>query len=672
MALDRVGRGQQITQAHMDELALEARRKVGTRPYVFHSPVVWQVPNRTELLKFHLADYGVNPGGIVIVKDERKVYRLRPGFITQAGKKNWEIFENWQELSGWWVVDGLNAGNLSVPPYHNNLQTLTNAAVGDIGVVIAPWPRSSLNFPPIGSIIQPTLYQLWRGSSSDLGNWRDMGGTQEFGHSGLALDPSGGLRANTTKFGAPRWRNEMRTIAKDALAKISNASGQPWRSYVYGQRQFSYVGNGSGLPPGHPLAATRRLFADRAGADLELDPSLHLPTFNRVRMYKNIDYYARGESEVEVEVTVSTPQGLPIPEGNWLSPPYGSPAGVDFNFRILNQDFSPTRERRLWGWVESSGGGQWTDSTGVGRIPTPFEFRNMLAWGNPDFPLTSTFDVPWNGGSFRVSAMPSVASNISYHQIWRLRVPVVERVSRSGHPTSLIYRARMPEVAVEVNGWPTPIGSKPEIQSVIYRPTSGDISGAWVATPMATAPWFDTSLKWPQGNFNTPGFWTLEPYPVLRRPNVGGIPVPTPAQKWADGVNEPGNAVLYDVCATRQSVISRGLNYAGTQQMIVQIGIRQGTVFQRLFDVIIPAGQGVGHADPSVLRDVVIMDNEPLYFAAPTGTVSMVQAMAFKRLPSLGGSLITGDGIVGPFDYQGAQMGFSESYNEVVDLLESL
>ncbi len=687
MALTTVARGDRITYAHMQDLAAEARQKIGLKPYYFTPPVVWQVPDLATMLRFDLADWGDNPGGIVIRKDNRKVYQLHIN-----GPRSWETQSNWHELTsanGWWVVGYLFGGIFEIPDYHEAITTLSGAGVGHIAVVIFTGARGIAGAPS-ASLAQPELWQLYQGSPSVLSNWRKLGGAQEVGGGTLGT-VIGGISA--TRPGEPLWTKEMRAIQADAITKISDpTTGRVWRPYLYGQRQLSFVGSPTITAP-----ITRLLEMHNLGAPMPFTGASRLDTnINRVRMYKDIDYYSRGVSEIEVQVSVQM-------AGNFKSPPSGFPGGVSLNFRILNAaEASPTSSRTLWGSLAGTPHtgirpfiDDWSDSTGLGRRISEQSLAETQLYGNrPSIIWTprretiqdvqdgilNQIPVDWPGGQFDVYLQNlnnlEAGVDIATGLRWKLRVPVNEPINNSAHKSQVqIYKARMPEIAVEVNGYTTPLGTPLEVGNVIYRPISGDLAGAWVAKPAASVPIpHGSGLKYPFGIFSQSntvagvdrGFFTLAPYPCFRRPS-GSIPASTAAQRWHIGEDEAGQATIFDVCVTRLSKTPGRLDYSGTLPLTVQIGVRQGSSFRRLFDVIVPANSGTGHADPDELAEAVIMDNEPLYYTPVTG-VSVVQVLALKRTAKL-----TPLGINPPtWNFNGAQFGFSDSYNETVEFLNSI
>ncbi len=659
MAMDKVLRGQAITQAQMDELARVARLKLGGY-YIFPSSV-WQVPDREHLLNFDLADWGVDPGGIVVVKSERKVYQLRPLRNVIAGFKSWEIFENWQELD-WRYVDAEgNGGLFQDPPYHNNIRLQTGIPLGGIAVVVAPWNRS-LSFRPSGGIESPDVWQyIGPGSASSLANWRHLGGAQEVGGGLLGLDPNVG----PTRVGAPIWTSELRAIQSAAITKISDTAGRPWRAYLYGQRQLPFTGAPAQFTP-----FEKQLVVTRSGAPMPfVDPNLNKTQY--IRMYKNIDYWAREPTDINIEASFGSGAG-----GNYISPPFRFPAGIDFNCRILNPgEHSPIVSQTLWGALDffrrsnNRTSGPISDSTGVGQIAAEDPLLvQRITWGDYNDP---NIGVSWGGGSLRVSKAEIAGDDscaVGYNLIWKIRVRASQAVKAAHKSLGPVYRVKLPDMAVEVNGHLTPLGNKMELAFIICKPKTGDLQGGYVAKPAASAP-LCGELKYPFGTFppssplaQSGSFFTLVPYPCIRK-STTSIPAPTNAQRWTVGVDSPAQAVLYDVCATRLSKTRGRLDYAGTPPVTVQVGARQGNGFLKLFDVIIPAGEAVGHATADAIKDTVIMDNEPLYWFAASG-VSMVQVLALRRQ----GDLATQTA----WAFNGAQFGFSECYNETVDLLENL
>jgi hypothetical protein len=682
MALDKVTRGQAITQAQMDALAELARSKLGT-PYIFPQ-AVWEVPDRETLLEFHLADWGVDPGGIVVVKDERKVYQLRPFLNSEAGSSSWEIFENW-ELKDWRVVDGVDGGVLDLPVYHDNLKN-TPAGIGQIAVVVRPWPRSSATFPPQGGLQSPEVWQyIGPGAPTDLANWRLVGGCQEVGYGPLALAGSGGT--NPTRVSRPLWTTELRKIQTDAIRAISNAQSLPYRAYVYGQRQLAFEGKLQ------PFTNAKHFLLTAPGAPMVHSAAIgpNLPTENYIRMYKDVDYYARGYSEIDLDVRMQS-GGV---SGNFISAPFGFPAGIDFQFRILNPGDFTVQSYKLWGSVEAqirgnlSRPGGWQDSTGVGTATTAPSFPPWprLVWGNPADENTG---VEWNGGQLRVARTPGPVDEscaIGYNILWRIRLQV-NNATHSGHKTATVYRARLPTVAVEVNGYTTPLGNKMELGQMTVIPRVGDLQGGYIATPAASAKIAycannSHELKFPFGTFATSAgttdhpnknFWTLVPYPCYPVPASGVITAATAVQKWHPGADAAGMAVIHDICVSRLSSGGIRMSYQNAPAISVQIGTRvhPSGSFRNLLTITVPAGQSIGRATAEQLRDVVIMDNEPLYYRSASGGVSVVQVMAIKRQPDLivGSSYAQSVGSI--WNFGGAQFGFAESYNETVDLLESL
>lgn len=690
MSLPHVIRGQPITQLQMDLLAQLANQKLNGH-YIFPQSV-WQVPDREHLLKFDLADWGVDPGGIVVVKDERKVYQLHP-----AGSKSWETFGNWVLLD-WRFVDATFGGILDNPRYHDKLRFEQNVPTGQMAVVVAPWPRASINTPPLGGLESPEVWQyVGPGGPGDLANWRHVGGAQEVGSGLLAIRPEGGER-----IGKPLWTQELRAIQTDAITVISDSLGRARRPYLYSERRMSFAGTTDLTTPGDNR---RLLYLNQIGARVNLDgAALHLPqTCNYVRMYQDLYYYARGPgSYVDVIVTLKGPiAGETFSDSaNWLNPPYGLPAGVHFNFKILNEPVG-TDTRYLWGYVDinrqpdGGGMGTWTDTTGIGTVDIT-TFRGIpvangnIRWGIRNDP--AKFGVLWNGGDFLLKwalDSPGSTAAVAYNLQWRLSVPISQLVTKSRHKSSQVYRAKLPEVAVEAVGYNSMAPFPLEIASVVYRPKEGDMRGAFVGRTVASQGLHHLGgtvtgdgpyeLKYPWGGFSgtTAPTWSLVPYPCYRFVQGQNTTNTTNFPRWTPGVDEPGNATIYDLCVTRKSTRTGQLYYDNTDALTVSIGVKIGSAFVKMFDVTVPAGQAVGHADQATLAEVVIMDNEPLFYQAPTGSVSCVQVLALRRKERLVGPYIispgnTADGVTGPFDLRGAQMGFSESYNETADLLESL
>lgn len=665
-------RGQTITQAQMNQLAAFAQSKL-QQPFRFPVPVIRQVPDEEERLKFHLADWGVSPGGIVIQVDTRKVYQLMPLKVVESGtgaRRSWEIHENWEERFNWHLLDRPSDWITHIPPYTNALLSLS-AAVGDYAAFLNG----------------PEIWECIAAPSNVLTSWRFIGGETP----NVAINPVDGIDFDTT----PIWRTILRAMQSAALARVSDAGRRPYRHILYQSRRIPVFNIDSRLENGGPTPLRRELglpssetehvlWVNRLGAVLPNLPQTTASSAAMFRMFQEVSYFARSESEVIVAVRVAG-------RVNWKAGGVlggEGVAGVRFDFRRINEvgvnyvpvshvvDFTFAANRVL----------NWSDNTGVGEpSQTVLGSTSFYSTRGANYPLFSppqTFK-QWAGGIMDIYANCDGQTSVEYFIDWRMRCTIAGTTANT-HSSAVIRQGRLPDVAVEVPGFTTPAGNTLEIGRVAFVPSTGDLHGCYLAKPACTIPIFystftgTSNLKYDVFLPPPDSHWAIEPYPVYE---WTGTPLANPT-KWASGVDGAGNAVTYDIFATRVSSNPPQLTYPATPLRVDIGNVRNGTFTPFTF-VNIPASQ----AGARITGQFVLMDNEPLYYRS-SGQVSVVQVMAIPRrkigvalnafldveagnttFPSINRP---GAPVANPFDFEGAQFGFADDYNATVDLLNSL
>lgn len=651
VGLTKVQRGQQITQAQMNALAIEATAKIG-KPYIFPVPVIWQVQSRANMLTFDLADWGVTPGGIVIVKDERKVYQL----TNLQGARPWETFENWTELTNWHLVD--RVFGVFANPY-SNLANLSNAAVLDFAAVVAD-SQGTLR-------VSPTVFRLWPSppppSSTEpvfpTGNWHLLGG-------GVETPPGFGL-AQQLGIGRGMWREELRTIQTGCIAKISDALSRPQKSYIHGQRPIPFATFSPARNPvvsnaalGLPDVDRNVLQVTRVGAPLGTLPQVE-GNINYIRMFKEAAGYCRGASEVWIHCIATGI--INWKQGGVVNGDRGSPSGPLFDFHTIDEQdvnylardvrFTVTVRCQLlqgfpqdmvFSFTDSTGQGQREDAPGTQHLT-----GGILGTGGQW--------KPWTGGIFDVSATVDGANvvlsdntSVSYTVEYRVKCQVNSGTT-ARHKTAEARRGRIPDIAVLAPAFATtPLGNRIEVGHITWVCAMGDTLGAFVAKPAATIPIFAGELKGytPLPGLASDGALVVVPYPVYK---WTGTPVANP-ERWSLGVDAPGNGMVFDLFVSRPD--------AGAATF-VDIGVNRSGAFALQIRVNIPAGQKGARATIGQLSQFVLMDNEPLYFRESGVAISTVQVMAIPRMGAPGG-----------FDSHGAQVPFADDYNATVDFLNDI
>lgn len=671
MAIAKVIRGQQITRASLDTLATEARAKLG-KPYVFLPAVVLQVDDQAGMLKCDLAYWGEASGGIVVVRDERKVYRF---VLTHAenftgGRKVWEIPENWVEQTDWHVVDHHLTGDTL--PFNKNLITLTTAIIGHFAAVISPFERGSgSGLPADNGYAWPVVYQLYRGVPTNLSDWRTMGGGQE----------SAAVNRTSPTYSEPIWSNEMRTIQTDAVARLIAPDGRPYKSPPFGQRRIPAWSIDSlssqdslYVEIGVPIVPEERFTRPVVSVNFLGGEIPTWPASNRhyVRAFKEIDYYCRQQVGSPNQVYVFAQCKADDP---------GAPS-MNLNFKTILPGDVNILEKKIYGvvWVTSRmQPPTWHDNTGIG-IPRNFGQFEGLYFGNYDVlggELISPAD--FAGGQLAVSAEgPSVQQQISYSLTWRIKCEINGATALKIGSTPL-RRGRLPDIAIEKTGFNTPLGNVAEIGRCACVPIGPDRLGVFTSKHIATVPLFPLVTPFPptapshvppfsglKGEWGSGG-WTIVPYPCY--------PWPPSAShaRWSIGENILGQAALYDVYALRTST-ARRLTYPASSTQ-VRIGKNNGGAFEPIITVAIPSGAAGARATETELAPLILTDNEPLYFQG--SGVSMVQIMAIKRRSWDRGDNIkflpfTNIPTLDRWDWFGAQFGFTDTYNEIADQLADL